>query len=78
MHISEFKDQTSGLIDGFSAGYEKRNQPNDKNLHLQSILLTRYADALAAQSMWKWPTNIYFKLSPIPWEGSHAVYCLDC
>lgn len=48
-----------------------------KLLDLQPILPTIYAKGIMAQDLWKRPTNICFKLNPMPWVRAHALHCLD-
>jgi hypothetical protein len=33
--------------------------------------------AMMEQSLWEWPTNVWFNLRSMPQEGSHLQHCLD-
>lgn len=55
-------------IGRYSAGYQKKNVYTNatKPLICNAVLPENYAREMMAQSLWEWPTNIWFDFRPIP------------
>lgn len=47
-----------------------------KSFDLQWCLAGEICHAVAAQSLWKWATSVWFNLSPTPWDKIHTRHCL--